>query len=207
MPDAPLLLPHAAAIAARINLLESHAPGLLLSVHGHLDVVEPHLDYILLNLDKIEPHLPFVLDNLPVLAPHVGNLIKHMDALLLFADSNGKYLPPLLPYVPQFAPILDDLACHLLLLRPHMKVILPHFKNIAKSAHRFKDQLIVSQNADILMYYFSWVLKLPYVGSRILGVWGMPYVAGFFARVLPKRFVRGGTGGVACNFEGCEVGG
>jgi len=204
LPDAPLLLPHAAAIAARISLLEAHAPGLLLAVEGHLDVVEPHLDKILSNLDKIEPHLPFVLDNLPVLAPHCGILLKHMDALLLFADSDA-YLPSLLPYVPTFAPLLDDLACHLVLLRPHMRVVLPHLEAIAPSAHRFASAPAVSENADVLLYYFSWVLRLPAVGRRVLGAPGMPRIASLLARIMPKWPVRGGCAGVRCNFDGCDL--
>ena len=172
--NADRLLPHAAAIASRVSILESHAPGLLLAVSGHIDVVEPHLDVILSRLDVIEPHLPFVLSHLPVLAPHCGPLLKHMDALLLFADDGGKYLEPLMPYVPQFAPLLDDLACHLVLLRPHMRKVLPHFEVMAPSAHKFSRQLKVSENADILLYYFGWVLRLPWLGRRILNVWGMP---------------------------------
>lgn len=94
--DAPRLVPHAAAIAARMSLLERYAPGILLAVDGHLDAVEPHIDEILEKLDKIEPHLPFVLKHLDVLAPHCGALLKHIDALLLYADDGGKYLEPLL---------------------------------------------------------------------------------------------------------------
>ena len=45
------LIPHAAAIAARAEILEEHAPGILVAVDGYLDIVEPHLDKILERLD------------------------------------------------------------------------------------------------------------------------------------------------------------
>ena len=187
------LIPHAAAIAARAEILEEHAPGILVAVDGYLDIVEPHLDKILERLDVsdseanqilhklttmsllaslasrfarfslrsqvIEPHLPFVLKNMNFLAPHIGCLLPHLDALLLFADDGGKYLDRLLPYVSKFAPLLDALKPHLLFLRPHLKHIMPHFHIIQKSAINFKDYPSVSANADVLVFYFGWVLR------------------------------------------------
>jgi len=199
------LIPHTAAIAARIAKLERYAPGILVAADGYIDLIEPHLDTILERLDEIEPHIPFVLDNLDVLAPHIGTLMPHIDSLLLFADDGGKYLPVLLPYVPRFAPLLDDLACHLVLLRPHMRHILPHFQVIAQSAHKFKKQLKVSENADILVWYFGWVLRIPWLGKSVLNLSFMPRLAAWLGCVLPRYPVRKGTTYVRCNFEGCEV--
>ena len=199
------LIPHTAAIASRIAKLEVYAPGILVAVDGYLEVIEPHLDDILLRFDTFEQHVPFVLDNLDVLAPHIGSLMPHIDSLLLFADDGGKYLDILLPYVPRFAPLLDDLACHLVLLRPHMRKILPHFPVIAPSAYNFKDQLGVSENADILVFYFGWILRIPRLGRAVLGLPFMPRLAAFLGRKLPKWPVRRGTSRVVCNFEGCEI--
>ena len=189
--DMPRLAPHAAAIAGRISLLERYAPGILLAVDGHLDAVEPHLDQILDRLDSIEPHLPFVLQHLDVLAPHCGALIKHVDALLLYADDGGKYLELLLPYVPLFAPQLDALGPHLALLRPHMRRMLPHMPVIAPSAHRFASQLTVSVNADVLLFYFGWVLRIPRLGGWVLRLPFLPRLAGGRSALSPLCLVGG----------------
>ena len=203
--DASLLAPHAAAIAARVSKLERFAPGILLAVDGHLEAVEPHLDDILERLDEIEPHLPFVLQHLDILAPHCGPLLKHVDALLLYADDGGKYLEPLLPYVPRFAPLLDQLGPHLALLRPHMRALLPHMPVIAPSAYKYARQLTVSANADILLYYFGWVLRIPKIGRWVLQLPFMPALAAFLCKVLPRRPVRGRTCDYYCDWDGCDL--
>ena len=63
--------------------------------------------------------------------------------------------------MPRFAPLLDQLGPHLALLRPHMRALLPHMPVIAPSAYKYARQLTVSANADILLYYFGWVLRIP----------------------------------------------
>lgn len=199
------LAPHAAAVMARATTLERYAPGILLAVDGHLDAVEPHLDAILARLDVIEPHLPFVLRHLDVLAPHCGVLLKHIDALLLYADDGGKYLEPLLPHVPRFAPLLDSLGPHLALLRPHMRHLLPHMHVVAPSAHRFARQLAVSANADILLWYFGWVLRIPWLGPFALRLPFMPRLAAYLCRTLPHWPVRGRTCDYICEWDGCDV--
>ena len=198
------LIPHAAAIAIRAATLERWAPGILISVDGYLDFVEPHLDTILERLDQIEPHLPFVLEHLDVLAPHCGVLLQNIDRLLLFADDGGKYLDPLLPWVPEFVDKLEVFSPHFILLRPHFKYVLPHFDVIAPSAMRFKDKLDVSRYADVLVWYFGWVLRIPFVAKFILKVPGMPSLANFLARRLPRWPVRR-TWKVECDYSGCEV--
>jgi len=168
--------------------------------------VEPHLDDILERLDEIEPHLPFVLRHLDVLAPHCGPLLRHIDALLLYADDGGKYLDPLLPYVPRFAPLLDTLGPHLAVLRPHMGKLLPHMAVVAPSAYRFANFLDVSANADVLLYYFGWVLRLPWgIGQLMLKLPFMPRLASFLAKRLPHRPVRGRSCDYICDWAGCDV--
>lgn len=203
--DAPLLAPHAAAIAARATQLERYAPGILIAVDGHLAEIEPHMDDILERLDEIEPHLPFILKHLDVLAPHCGPLLKHIDALLLYADDGGKYLEPLLPYLPRFAPLLDQLGPHLSLLRPHMRKLLPYMPVIAPCAHRYAKQLVCSANADILLYYFGWSLKIRWFGKFLLDLPFMPRFAAFLCQVLPRRPVRGRTCNYFCDWEGCDL--
>ena len=49
-----------------------------------------------------------------------------------------------------------------------MKHLLPHMPVVAPSAHRFGRQLSVSANADVLLFYFGWLLRIPLLGSRSL---------------------------------------
>ena len=198
------LAPHAAAIMARAEKLERHAPGILLAVDGHLDLIEPHLDYILDRFDDIEPHLPFVLEHLDVLAPHCGVLLRHLDALLLYADEDETYLPALLPYVAPFAPRLDLLRDHLWLIRPHLRVLLPHLPVLAPVAPRFAPFPAVSANADILLFYLGWTLRVPLL-RRLLYLPLLPRLASFLARRLPRRPVRGRTWDYVCDWEGCDM--
>ena len=157
-------------------------------------------------LDQIEPHLPFVLAHLDVLAPHCGVLLRHIDALLLYADDGGKYLEPLLPYVARFAPQLDRLGPHLALLRPHMRKLLPHMPVVAPTAFRFANYLACSANADILLFYFGWVLRLP-LGGWVLRLPFMPRLANFLVKWLPRWPVRGRTAYLYEDWEGCDVAG
>ena len=150
--QSPRLVPHAAAIVARANKLERHAPGILLAVEPYLELIEPHLDPILDRFDEIEPHLPFVLDHLEELAPHCGVLLKHFDSLILYADEDETYLPRLIGYLPTFAPLFDKLGPHLALLRPHLPRLLPHLPVIAPAAERFAPYVAVSANADVLLW-------------------------------------------------------
>lgn len=88
--DAPRLLTHTAAIVARAAKLEKYAPGILLALDGHLELIEPHLDEVLDRFDEIEPFMPFVLENIDALAPHCGALLRHLDALLLYCDEEQR---------------------------------------------------------------------------------------------------------------------
>ena len=111
------------------------------------------------------------------------------------------------PYVPQFAPLLNTLGSHLALLRPHMRRLLPHMAVIAPSAYRFSKQLQVSANADILLFYFGWVLRIPWLGSFVLRLPFLPRLANFLCQVLPRRPVRGRTCDYECDWAGCDLDG
>ena len=145
------LLPHAAAIIARANKLESMAPGILTAISEHeaLPLVEPHLDTILDRLDEIEPFIPFVLENFDDLVPYTGSILDHFDSLVLYGGADQKYLQPLLPFLPVFAPLFDPLGPHLALCWPHLPLILPHLPVIAPYVHRFSPYVSVSANADV----------------------------------------------------------
>ena len=49
----------------------------------------------------------------------------------------------------------------------------------------------VSFNADVLLYYFGWVLRIPRIGGWALRLPFMPRLAAFLSKWLPKRPVRG----------------
>ena len=203
--QSPTLLPHTAAIIARAAVLEQYAPGILLAIDGQLALIEPHLDTILDRLDEIEPHMPFVLENLDALAPHTGSILDHFDALMLYADEDGVYLQQLLPYISRFAPLFDLLGPHLALLRPHLPKLIRHLDVIAPYASRFAPHLTVSANADVLLFYWGWVLRIPLLGPAVLRLPFLPRLAAFFARRLPRWPVRGRTANLRCDYEECDL--
>ena len=203
--QSPTLMPHTAAIVARANKLERFAPGILVAVDGYLPLIEPHLDTILDRLDEIEPFMPFVLDNLDALAPYTGVILDHFDSLILYGDEDGKYLVLLLPFLPTFAPQFDALGPHLALLRPHLDTLLPHLPVIAPYAQSFKKYVRVSANADILLFYFGWILRIKGLRKLVLKLPFLPWFAALMVRVLPRRPVRGRTWDYQCSYEDCDV--
>lgn len=99
---------------------------------------------------------------------------------------------------------MDALGPHLALLRPHVSRLLPHLHVIAPCADHFAPHVAVSANADILLFYFSWALRLPFIGT-LLRLPGVPAAAAFLSRRLPRRPVRGSTWDLECDWEGCET--
>jgi len=201
------LLPHAAAIISRANKLEKMAPGILEAVSEQeaLPLVEPHLDTILERLDDIEPFMPFVLANLEKLAPYTGAILDHFDSLVLYGDEGGKYLETLLPYLPIFAPLFDPLGPHLALLRPHLPKVLPHLDVIAPYAGRFAPYVAVSANADVMVWYFGWALRIKYLGRFVMSLPFLPRLAAFLVHRLPRRPVRGRTWDLVCDYDECDL--
>ena len=182
--------------------------------------------------------------------------------------SNGRrwqIAPHLLPlHTLQIAP-------HLLPLRPHLPLVIPYLPVLAKHTDRFAPYVAASANADVLVFYFGWMLKVraaappalratpnvpgtstlapgalsrcratfhtarawglcrahAWLGARgwagralmaaaasgaqipllnnVLSVPGMPRIAAFLARKLPKRPVRGYTADYLCDYDGCEI--
>ena len=124
---------------------------------------------------------------------------------MLYADENGKWLPQLLPFLPTFAPLFDSLGPHLAVLRPHLPQLLPHLKNIAPFAIRFAPYVTCSANADILLHYFGWILRIPILGRLVMRLPFLPRFSAFLSSRLPKRPVRGRTWDYVCDWEDCDV--
>ena len=229
---AEALLPHAPAIYARAAQLERHAVPIQLILDEHFDYLEPHvrratlrairrairrqfsdgtsppqLDAILARFDDIEPHMSYILRNVDSLAPHTGTLLKHLDPLLLYAGSTEEDVEvaeELLEYLPFILPRLDTLGPHLPLLRPHLRVILPHLPTLYKFADRFVPHVAVSANADVVLWYFGWALRIPLL-PYVIAIPGVPRAISWLARRLPRRPVRGRTADYACDWEGCSI--
>lgn len=224
-PDTPSLVPHVPAILARLDRLESHVAPILsrvLSNKQHLRTIEPYLDEVLERFDDIEPHLPWILDHVDTLAPYTGLLLKHIDELLLYAlvdeyeaeDSSSRdrdkyaFAEQLLPYLEVYVSQLDLVGPHLPLLRPHLPLLLKHNRIKILSPHvgvlfnkGYKD-LSASANMDILLFYFGWALRIPFVPFLFFSFPGSPRMVSFLANRLPKRLVRGRCYDVTCYVDG-----
>ena len=111
----------------------------------------------------------------------------------------------LLSYLPYFAPRLDALGPHLPLLRPHLPQLLPVLPAIAPHAARFAPYVVVSANADVLLWYFGWVLRVPGL-RRVPAIPGFPRAAAFLARRLPRYPARRGRRrpAAACDWDECD---
>ena len=206
----PLLAAHAPGILSRLDRLENYVPGIMDAIldGDHLGEIEPHLDGILDRFDDIEPHVPWVLDNIDALAPHVGALMRHIDELLLYADEEKQWADTFLPFLPYFISRLDALGPHLPLLRPHLRKLQPHFATLVPCLDRCilrPANFDVSANADVLLYYFGWALRIPLLARCLAACPGGPRLIAFAARRLPRRPVRGYCSDVQC-YLSYEVG-
>jgi len=217
-PETPTLVPHVPAILARLDRLETHVSPILSQVLNnkqHLRTIEPYLGEILERFDDIEPHLPWILDHIDILAPYTGLLLKHIDELLLYAEvdeyeaggsskDNYAFADQLLPYLEVYVSQLDLVGPHLPLLRPHLPLLLKHNRIKILSPHvgvlfaKGYTDLSASANMDILLFYFGWALRIPFVPRLFFSLPRCPGVVSFLANRLPKRLVRGRCCDVSC---------
>ncbi|KAH8068116.1 hypothetical protein JL721_7066 [Aureococcus anophagefferens] len=186
----PLLAAHAPGILSRLDRLENYVPGIMDAIldGDHLGEIEPHLDGILDRFDEIEPHVPWVLDNIDALAPHVGALMRHIDELLLYADEEKQWATrPAVPALLHLA--VGRFGPHLPLLRPHLRKLQPHFATLvpAWTAASCGRRTGASANADVLLYYFGWALRIP-----LLARCPRPARAGRGSSPSPRGASRGG---------------
>jgi len=221
-PSTPTLVPHVPAILARLDKLESHVAPILsrvLNNKQHLPTVEPYLSEILERFDDIEPHLPWILDHIDILAPYTGLLLKHIDELLLYAEvdeyeeqgeSGDRYAfaEQLLPYLEVYVSQLDLVGPHLPLLRPHLPLLLKHNRikilspHVGKLFNKGYKDLSASANMDILLFYFGWALRIPFVPRLFFSLPGSPGLVSTLANKLPKRLVRGRCADITCYVDG-----
>ena len=61
---------------------------------------------------------------------------------------------------PVTTAFLWQIAPHLLPLRPHLPLVIPYLPVLAKHTDRFAPYVAASANADVLVFYFGWVLKV-----------------------------------------------
>ncbi|KAJ1446705.1 hypothetical protein M885DRAFT_452177 [Pelagophyceae sp. CCMP2097] len=189
-------------------------PGIVdaLLRQGHLEAVEPHLDAILERLDDIEPHMTWILRNVDDLAPHCGPLMRHIDELLLYADEDHEWADKFVPVLSFYVSRLDALGPHLALLRPHIACLAPHVRTLMPAIDRLfrpgssEALLVVSANADILLFYFGWAMRIPLAPRLFLRAPGAVGVLRFAARRLPRRFVRNHCCDVECDVASAGYG-
>ena len=92
--------------------------------------------------------------------------------------------------------------------RPHLPLLLKHNRIKILSPHvgvlfakGYKD-LSASANMDILLFYFGWALRIPFVPRIFFSTPGSPGMVSFLANRLPKRLVRGRYCDVTCYVDG-----
>lgn len=218
-PRTPTLVPHAPAILARLDQLEVHVRPIIegvLNDRQHLASIEPYLVEILERFDDIEPHLAWILENIDALAPYTGLLLKHIDALLLYANSDNLVVEEelekgnnpsssysladqLLPHLEYYVSNLDTIGPHLVLLRPHVPLLLKHNRIAKISPHidklfarGYETQLAASANIDVLLFWFGWTLRIPYLPALFFALPFSPALVSFLVHRLPKKFARQG---------------
>jgi hypothetical protein len=62
--------------------------------------------------------------------------------------------------------------------------------------------ITASANMDILLFYFGWALRIPFVPRIFFSLPGSPGMVSFLANRLPKRLVRGQCCDVSCYVDG-----
>ena len=142
-------------------------------------------------------------------------LLKHIDALLLYADAENmaednidgrskkskqySLADQLLPYLEYYVSKLDTIGPHLVLLRPHGPLLLKHNRIAKVSPHIEKlfargseTRLTASANIDVLLFWLGWTLRIPFAPALFFALPFSPRLVSILANRLPKKFARRG---------------
>jgi len=199
--------PHIDRIMERMDQIEPHLPYLLL----HLDVLAPHCGPLLDHFDELMPYASSKeemerglegwkecyieqrgskvdVDRL------TACVIESWDDALPEAEikmryQEASYLPRLLPYVDFLVPRLDVLAPHLRLVHRHLPHILPYMENLLPYIPLFASHPKASANADVLVGYLGWILRVPVV-PKILFIPKVPKLIAELSTVLPRKLIQ-----------------
>lgn len=215
-----ILRPHIPGIVRILDeyfdVVEPHLDRIM----ERMDEIEPHLPYILLHLDVLAKHCGPLLDHFDDLMPYadnkanMGRQLAAMRRCLDQPDSQAEscivdqweqeewetpvekaardrsYLPKLLPYVDYLVPRLDVLAPHLPLVQPNLPHILPYIDDLLPYVTRFAPFPAASQNADKLVGYLGWTLRVPLL-PRVLNLPLVPRLVTGLGLILPRGPIEG----------------
>lgn len=212
-----ILRPHVPAIVRILDPYFEIVEPYLDRIMERMDRIEPHLPYILLHLDVLAKHCGPLLDHFDTLIPYAENKYtlgrregvaecfvpadpEEIEQCVMENWDDGQegyelreesktYLPQLLPYVDVLVPQLDQLAPHLPLVHPHLPHILPYMDNLLPIIPRFVKYPDASRNADVLIGYLGWILRLPFL-PHILAIPRVPWLITKLSTVLPRRPIR-----------------
>ena len=197
-PHLPWILEHIDILAPYTGLLLKHIDELLLYAevdeyetgggsskdnYAFADQLLPYLEVYVSQLDLVGPHLPLLRPHLPLLLKHnrIKILSPHVGVLFAkgYTDLSGEDIGVctryhlLYPFRSLFPPNPPVTFCHSLLAT-------------------------ASANMDILLFYFGWALRIPFVPRLFFSLPRCPGVVSFLANRLPKRLVRGRCCDVSC---------
>lgn len=207
-PYLPVVEPHLDRIMERMDRIEPHLPYLLL----HLDVLAKHCGPLLDHFDEL---MPYAEDKELMLARSNASLndcykrsgVEGTDLSALEAcvvdlwdearpqsevereKQDKSYLPRLLPYVDFLVPHLEVLAPHLPLVHPHLPHILPYMDDLLPYIPRFAAYPRASANADVLIGYLGWMLRVPHL-PKVLYLPLVPRLVSKLSTVLPRWPIR-----------------
>jgi len=210
-----------------LDIVEPHLDRIM----ERMDRIEPHLPYILLHLDVLAKHCGPLLDHFDLLMPYaelgrdrnlpnldqcfdepqvakmeeclVDNLVDNWEGSAAARVEENSYLPKLLPYVDYLIPRLDQLAPHLPLAHPHLPYVLPFMDDLLPYIERFVRFPQVSKNADVLVGYLGWLLRVPLI-PRILKLPLVPRIIAWISVRLPRRPIQGKLERIRLRYEEAE---
>ena len=202
----PVIEPHLDEILDRLDDIEPH----LLYIIDHIDTLAPHCGALLRHLDALllyaedQAWLPELIEYVPYYAPRLDALGPHLAVLV-------PHMPLLLPHMPVIARNVDAFL-------PHVSVSANGVQRGSTPTPKCTQYLLTTYSpsptylltiylpctVDVLLFYFGWVLRVPLL-RRVIFLPGVPRAIAIIARWLPRRPVRGRTGGSAsCQGEGCD---